>query len=50
MIVYIPEDWYTADKNVNGIEGNAVSPYGQKLNECKRTAREKTRSTLTENS
>jgi hypothetical protein len=32
---------YTADQEVNDIEGNAVSPYGQKLNKCKRTASEK---------
>lgn len=34
--------WYTADKEVDDIEGNEVSPYGQKLHKCEGTASEKT--------
>lgn len=33
---------YTADKEVEDIEGNEVSPYGQKLHKCEGTASEKT--------
>jgi hypothetical protein len=32
---------YTADKKVEDIEGNEVSPYGQKLQKCEGTASEK---------
>jgi hypothetical protein len=30
--------WYTADKEVDGIEGDEVPPYGQKLHKCEGTA------------
>jgi len=34
--------WYTADEEVDDIEGNEVSPYGQELDKCEGTESEKT--------